>query len=151
LTDNANAERGYTLTRMFDAPRQLVWNAFTQPGQWAQWFGGPGTKWEDLTMDVRPGGSWSGTMLVPDGPQIPWRGEYLEVKEPERLVITVTDQGELGDDSDKLTITLAEQGNKTELVLRQSGGHLTDEEYDHAKEGTSSFLDNMANLLASQT
>jgi uncharacterized protein YndB with AHSA1/START domain len=148
MTDAGNAERGYTITRVFDAPRQLVWNAFTQPEQWAQWFGEPGTTWEGLTMDVRPGGSWAGKMVGPGRAyEIPWRGKYLEVDEPQRLVLAVTDGEVLGAEFETLTITLTDLGAKTELVLRQSG-HMTDDEYEHAKNGTSGFLDRMAELVA---
>jgi uncharacterized protein YndB with AHSA1/START domain len=148
LTPEENAERGYTLTRVYDAPRKLVWAALTEASQWEQWFGGPGTKWENLTLDVREGGSWSGTMIVPDGREIPWFGRYLEVREPEHLVISITDQGEEGESVEKMTIDLVEQGDRTELTLRQSGGNLSDEDYVHAKEGTASFLENMAAVIA---
>jgi len=143
-----NAARGYTIKRTFDAPRELVWKAFTEPEQWAQWFGTPGTTWKGLTMDVRPGGSWSGTMVVPGGHEIQWAGQYHEVVEPERLVISVADQPVVGDDPELMTIVLTDLGGQTELVLRQSGGHLTDEQYGEAKEGTSGFLGRIAELLA---
>lgn len=147
MTDD-NAARGYTITRVFDAPRALVWKAFTEPDQFAQWFGGADSRLESVTMDVRPGGAWSATMVLADGNTIPWSGEYREVVEPERLVMAFTDQDILGPDYELFTVSLADLGDKTELVLRQSGGHLTDEQYGQAKEGTSSFLDRMAELLA---
>jgi len=146
-TTAKGADRGYTITRMYDAPRELVWKALTEPDQFANWFGEPGTRWENLTMDVRPGGSWSGTMIVPDGREIPWAGSYLEVVEPERLVIAVADQVVLGEEYEAMTITLTGQGGKTELVLSQSGGHLSDEQYEQAREGTSTFLDRIAELV----
>lgn len=147
-TAEDNAARGYTITRLFDAPRALVWKAFTEPEQFAQWFGPAGSRLEAVSMDVRPGGAWRATMILSDGTEIPWVGSYLEVVEPERLVFTLSDQGILANEFDRFTVTLTNRGDKTELVLRQSGGHLTDEQYAQAKEGTSSFLDRMAELLA---
>jgi uncharacterized protein YndB with AHSA1/START domain len=138
---------GYTITRVFAAPRNLVWEAFTQPEHFAVWWGGRTAKVEDARMDVRVGGTWSARMLLPEG-NIDWDGEYLEVVPPERLVMTLTDRAKESDARDKFTITLADLGDKTELVLTQDGGNLTDEQYAHAKEGTSAFLDTMAELLA---
>ena len=61
-TDAVGDDRGYTITRTFDAPRDLVWQAWTDPKQFAVWFGGPTTQMPDMAMDVREGGAWSGTM-----------------------------------------------------------------------------------------
>jgi uncharacterized protein YndB with AHSA1/START domain len=145
---NGNAERGYTLNRVFDAPRELVWNAWTDPDQFAQWFGGAHARMDDMKMDVRPDGPWSGTMVLPDGNTIDWRGWFVEVEKPERLVLTVSDRDIVGGQYETFTVTLSERGARTEMVLRQSGGNLTDEQYGHAKEGTASFLDAMVELLA---
>jgi uncharacterized protein YndB with AHSA1/START domain len=149
MTDTPTAdekERGYTITRVFDAPRALVWQAWTTPEHFAVWFGGSQARMESVVMDVRPGGLWSGTMVLPDGNTIDWRGNYREVEEPQRLVMAVTDQP-AGDEYELYTVVLTEMGDKTQMVLRQSGGHLTDEEYGFAKQGTATFLDAMADLL----
>ncbi len=98
-TSAADAERGYTLQRTFDAPRTLVWAAITQPDQFGQWFGPVDSHLEGTQMDVRVGGRWSTTMVVPDMGDIPWQGEYLEVDEPSHLVMTLNDQGVLGEAS----------------------------------------------------
>ena len=141
-----DAERGYTITRVFDAPRELVWRAWTEPDQFAQWFGGAGASMKDMEMDVRPDGQWSGTMVIPGHPDIFWRGFYVEVEEPERLVMVLSDE-ELREPYETYSVTLTEVDGKTEQVLRQSGGNLTDEEYLEAKAGTGSFLDAMAQLV----
>jgi uncharacterized protein YndB with AHSA1/START domain len=95
---------------------------------------------------VRPDGRWSGTMVIPDHPEIYWRGFYVEVVEPERLVMVISDE-ELREPYETYSLTLNDVGGKTELVLRQSGGNLSDEEYENAKAGTSTFLDAMAELV----
>ena len=152
MTENTspeqNAARGYTIARMFDAPRELVWQAITQPDQFAQWFGLAGSRLENVSLDVRPGGRWSATMIIPDAGEMPWDGHYEEVREPELLVMTLLDSQAQDGTYELMTFTLTSAGGKTELVLRQSGGHLPDEEYGRAKEGTMAFLDRMAELLA---
>ena len=81
--------REFTITRVFDAPRELVWKAWTDPEQVARWFGPRGfsTPRSTVTMDVRPGGTFEFTMVSDDdGNEIPSGGTFLEVEEPERLV-----------------------------------------------------------------
>lgn len=80
------SEREIRFERTFDAPRDVVWRAFTDPTLVAEWWGG-GAQVEH--MDVRPGGSWKflgGHM--PDGSKFVFEGEYLEVEPPKRLVQT---------------------------------------------------------------
>lgn len=150
-TDLTNAERGYTITRLMHAPRELVWRCWTDPEQYAVWFGGHDGRMEDLQMDVRPGGQWSATMVLPDGATIGWKGHYLEVDEPTRLVVAFTDQDILGAAYETFTVSLTDlDGSRTEMVVRQHGGHLTDEQYVQGKRGTGIFLDVMAELLASK-
>jgi uncharacterized protein YndB with AHSA1/START domain len=139
-------ERGYTLTRRFDAPRAVVWEAITQPDLFAQWFGTEATTVDVHQWDLKPGGEWRATMRW-EGDEKPWSGRFEEIDEPERLVFTFTDEAEIGDAFELLTFTLTEQGNETELVLRQSGGSLSDEEYGQAKEGTAMFLDALADVV----
>jgi uncharacterized protein YndB with AHSA1/START domain len=146
-TTPEEAERGYTLTRTFAAPRALVWAAFTEPDQLGQWFGPAEGHLEGTRLDVRVGGTWSTTMVIPGMGEIPWVGKFLEVDEPSHLVMTLSDQGVLGELYDLWTIDLVEDGDRTELTLRQSGGHLTDEQYEQAKEGTAAFLERMALLV----
>jgi uncharacterized protein YndB with AHSA1/START domain len=143
-----NAERGYTITRTFDAPRELVWKAWTEPEQFAQWFGGEDSRLENVEMDAREGGSWHATMIIEGGQVIEWAGNFPEVAPPDRLVMAFTDQGVLGGEFELFTVTLTEIEGKTQMVLRQSGGHLSDEEYGFAKKGTASFIDRMEALLA---
>jgi uncharacterized protein YndB with AHSA1/START domain len=140
-------ERGYTITRTFDAPRDAVWEAWTTPEQFAVWFGTDEVPMEDVDLDVRPGGEWSGVMIY-EGRRINWSGIYIEVVEPEKLVLDLTDGTGAESEYERYTVTLAEVGDgKTEMTLSQTGGHLTDEEYEHAKEGTSAFMDSLEGLL----
>ncbi len=139
--------RGYTITRVFDAPRDLVWRCWTQPEDFAVWFGGHQGRMEGMVVEPVKDGRWGGTMVLPDGHRMQWTGTFLEVDPPNRLVLAFTDQENL-DEYDTFTVTLTDVDGKTELVLRQSGGHLTDEQYLQAQQGTGTFLDVMAEHLA---
>jgi uncharacterized protein YndB with AHSA1/START domain len=150
MTDTTNTQSGYTITRVMEAPRELVWKCWTDPAEFAVWFGGHEGRMDDMVIDARPGGRWSGTMVLPDGTNLGWSGEYLEVQEPERLVLAFTVDTEAITSFENFTVTLTDLGDKTEMVVRQSGGNLTDEQYLEAKQGTSEFFDVMAEHLASR-
>jgi uncharacterized protein YndB with AHSA1/START domain len=143
---------GISITRVFDAPRALVFQAWTDPAQFAQWFGGREAEvpLSRVKMDVRPGGEWSLTMIAgPDRSELPFGGHYREVVEPERLVFTVTDSGDLSTpEVEVVTVTLADLGDKTEASFHQGGGHLSEEEYQRAKAGWEIFFDALADHLA---
>jgi uncharacterized protein YndB with AHSA1/START domain len=147
LTPEQNAERGFTITRTFDAPQQLVWDAITLPEHVGEWFGTRAVKVEVHEYDVRPGGAMRATMFW-DGNEMPWLGQFQEVQPIERLVLGITDQPGEPDEMDLLTYTLTDVGDgRTQMVYRQSGGHLTDEQYEGAREGTESFLDALAEVI----
>jgi uncharacterized protein YndB with AHSA1/START domain len=148
-TPETATEPGITITRVFDAPRELVWRAWTEPAQFADWYGGAEAEipLDTVSMDVRPGGEWKATMFAgPDRNEIPWRGTYREVVEPERLVFTVTDRP--GDEYELCTVVLTDVGGKTEMLFQQSGGHMSPEEYGRAKQGWGAFFDRQDELLA---
>jgi uncharacterized protein YndB with AHSA1/START domain len=82
------SERDMVITRVFDAPRELVWNAWTDPKQVTQWWGPDGFMSTIEQMDVRPGGVWKHMMVGPDGTRYPNKSVFREVVKPERLVYT---------------------------------------------------------------
>jgi uncharacterized protein YndB with AHSA1/START domain len=143
------ATEGITITRVFDAPRELVFKAWTEPERFVSWFGPADAEvpLSTVSMDVRPGGAWRATMLAGPGHQIHWKGVYHEVVAPERLVFTITDQPE--GEQEVVTVLLSDLGDdKTEMVFHRGGGHLPPEEYPRAKQGWSGFFDRMADHLA---
>jgi uncharacterized protein YndB with AHSA1/START domain len=146
---STKAHRELTVTRVFDAPRDLVFKAWTDPEQFAYWFGAElDVPLEKVSLDVRPGGAWSLQMISPDGSEMPFGGLYREVREPERLVLTFEDAGKKDDDDRQvLTVTFADLGGKTELVLHHEGV-LAQEHFDGLEGGYGSFLDRLAELLA---
>jgi uncharacterized protein YndB with AHSA1/START domain len=144
------AENGITITRVFDAPRELVWKEWTEPERFADWYGGSGAEVpvSTVSMDVREGGAWRATMFAgPGRTEIQWNGEYLEVVAPERLVFTVSDQpGE--DEYELVTVVLTDLGDgRTEMQFQQRG-RMTPEQYERAGQGWSTFFDRMTERLA---
>jgi uncharacterized protein YndB with AHSA1/START domain len=140
---------GLEMTRVFDAPRDRIWREWTSPEAFADWYGGTQAEVpvETVTMDVREGGGWRATMYAgPARREIQWEGEYLEVVEPERLVLTVTDEPD-NELRDVVTVELIDLGDgRTEMRFSQRG-HMTPEEYERAGQGWGTFFDRMAERL----
>jgi uncharacterized protein YndB with AHSA1/START domain len=117
LTDYlAEAARAIVVTRVFDAPRDLVFDAWTDPKHVANWWGPGGFTIAIHEMDVRPGGVWRFVMHGPDGAGYRNKITYIEIVKPERLVYNHGDQGTPG--YFQVTVTFAEQGGKTRLTTR---------------------------------
>jgi len=137
---------GFTLTRVFDAPRERVWREWTEPEAFADWFGARlEVPLSSVSMDVREGGSLRLTMLA-ERREIHWKGEYLEVEEPERLVFTISDRP--GEERELVTVVLTDLGDgRTEMLLEQRG-HMRPEQYERTKKGWGGFLDRIAERLA---
>jgi uncharacterized protein YndB with AHSA1/START domain len=87
--NSATADREIVHQRLLDAPRELVWEAFTDPAQVAQWWGPRGFTTTIHEMDLRPGGVWHHTMHGPDGTDYPNKSVFVEVVKPERIVYTL--------------------------------------------------------------
>jgi len=140
---------GLSITRTFAAPRELVWKEWTEPERFADWYGGElEVPIASVSMDVRPGGSLRLTMLTgPDANDIHWKGEYIEVQEPERLVFTISDQpGE--ERYEEITVVLTDLGDGGTEMLLQQRGYMTPEQYERAGQGWTGFLDRLAERLA---
>jgi uncharacterized protein YndB with AHSA1/START domain len=84
------ADREIVLTRVFDAPRELLWDAWTDPKHVVKWWGPRGFTITIHEMDVRPGGIWNHTMHGPDGTDYPGQCVFIEVVKPERIVYSMT-------------------------------------------------------------
>jgi uncharacterized protein YndB with AHSA1/START domain len=85
-TSENTTDREIIITRDFDAPRELVWKAWTTPEHVAKWWGPRGFSTTIEVMDVRPGGEWKHVMRGPDGAEYPNHSVFMEVVEPERIV-----------------------------------------------------------------
>ncbi len=108
------------ITRVFNAPRTLVWQAWTDPKMMAQWFGPRGFTASVPQLDVRVGGALRIVMHGPDGADYPMKGTFREVKALERLVfsnIAIDNDGNHLLEGETI-VTFAEQNGKTTMVLR---------------------------------
>ncbi len=138
-------ERELLFTRVFDAPRELVFDVWTDPKHIEHWWGPIGFRTESIAMDVRPGGEWTLVMHGPDGTDYNNTIRYLEVVRPERLVYK---HGELF----QSTVTFEDVGGKTKLTMRMlfESGAQRDETIskNHADEGGVQTLGRLAEYLA---
>ena len=108
------------IVRVFDAPRALVWQAWTDPKMMAQWFGPRHFTSSVPELDARTGGKLRIVMHGPDGNDYPMKGVFLEVVAPSRLVFSNIALDQDGNHllEGKTTVTLTEQGGKTTMTLK---------------------------------
>jgi uncharacterized protein YndB with AHSA1/START domain len=144
MTDVPNS----TIVRTFAATPEAVFDAWITPASFAAWFGGSGVEipLESVSMDVREGGTWKATMIIGgETPDIHWFGEFVDVDRPDKLVITMADRP--GDARAHITVTLAAVEGGTEMRFRQTGGPMSQEEYDRTTAGWQTFFDAMDELV----
>ena len=116
MTDTAPADtsdREIVVTRVFDAPRALVFKAWTDPKHLAHWWGPNGFTITTHEMQFKPGGSWRFVMHGPDGRDYKSENVYVEIAEPERLVYRHVLAPQF-----QMTVTFADDGGKTKLTAR---------------------------------
>lgn len=105
--------------RLIDAPRELVWKAWTDPGHIAQWWGPNGFTTTTKHMDLKPGGNWIFTMHGPDGRDYPNKITYEEVIEHELMVYSHVDDDDTEDISFHVRVTFEDVDGKTRLQMHQ--------------------------------
>lgn len=162
----APAAPEFVITRVLDAPREVVWAAWTQAERLAHWWGPKGCKIRIAKLDVRPGGMFHYTMSFKAGPV--WWGRFLyrEITAPERIVFV----NSFSDASGGMTrapfsqtcplemlidVTFSEQSAKTVLTLRSTPINATEEEnrtfagmFDSMRQGFGGTFDQLAAYLA---
>ncbi|HKN75478.1 MAG TPA: SRPBCC family protein [Candidatus Acidoferrum sp.] len=115
----ALAAREIVLSRVFDAPREMVWNAWTDPKQIVKWWGPRGFTTTIHEMDVRPGGVWRQTMHGPDGANYPGKSVFTEVVKYKRIVFSHSGGKEGGPGASfKSTWTFEVEGDQTKVTIR---------------------------------
>jgi len=137
-------ERELVITRIFDAPRELVFKLWTDPQHMARWWGPKWCPAVSVEMDVRPGGRWRNCLKsVETGADLWHGGVFREVTPPERLVFTFAweEEGERGMEN-LVTITFAEQGGKTLMTFRQTPFQ-SHAERDGHRDGWTSVFDRL--------
>jgi uncharacterized protein YndB with AHSA1/START domain len=103
------------LTRVFNAPRRLVFEAHSKPEHVRRWWGRKDAELSVCEMDFRPGGTWRYVMRKPNGKEYAFRGEFKEIVPPERLVWTFGFEGMPGEPGIE-TFTFEEHDGKTTLT-----------------------------------
>src|ERR1700761_1318569 len=135
VKSKAFAEREVTITRVFDAPRALVFAAWTDAKHLAQWWGPKDFTNPVCVIDARVGGALRIHMRAPDGDFYPMKGETREILPPERLVFT--NIALYADDNaiiDGFTIvTFAEENGKTRLTIHPRGSAIVENAANYLK------------------
>lgn len=147
----AEAGPELVIERLYDAPRELVWRAWTRPEMAARWFGPKGFVTERYELDARPGGRYRHTMRSPEGTVHTKQGVFHDVTAPSRLVFTFAWEDEAGRPKHEMlvTVTFEALGERTRLTLRQTRFESVNARDLH-RGGWSSSLDRFADYLAEQ-
>jgi uncharacterized protein YndB with AHSA1/START domain len=164
---NAAGNEEFSISRVFDAPRELVWKALTEPARLDHWWGPKGSPTRVAKLDLRPGGTFLYCMKTPDGKE--WWGKwvYREIVAPEKMVTVVSFTDEKGNPTrhplsptwplEVLSIaTLSAQGDKTKLTVRSIAINATTEEcktfadgFKNMEQGFTGTWNQLADYLAS--
>ena len=151
LTVTTPSDREIVMSRVFDAPRELVFEAHSKCEHIRHWWGRGNPL--DCEMDFRPGGKYRFVEHAPDGNDYAFRGEYREIVAPERIVSTFEFEGAPGQICVD-TLTLEEHDGKTTLTTRSlfDSVEARDGMLSSGMEtGANESLDHLAELLASWT
>ncbi len=148
------SKRDLVITRIFDAPRELVFKTWTDPAHVALWWGPKGFTNPVCELDVRPGGAIHIDMRGPDGVVYPMGGAFHEIVEPERLVFTSSafeDEEGIPQLVVLNTVTFTQLGGKTKLTLHAVVVKSTPRvatALDGMKEGWTQSLERLEELVA---
>jgi uncharacterized protein YndB with AHSA1/START domain len=112
------SDREIVTSRLLDAPRELVFEAWTDPKQVVQWWGPHGFTTTTNERSVTPGGVWRFVMHGPDGRDYQNRIAFVEVVKPERLVYHHSGEGDMAHVRFDVTVTFEAKGGKTLLTMR---------------------------------
>jgi len=113
------ADNQILITREFNAPRHLVWKAYTTPDLVKRWWAGQRGNVTSAEIDLRVGGRWRYVMTADGGFEVAFRGEFREIEEPARLVNTEVFEGlpDPDDHTGLVTVTFTEQDGRTHLEM----------------------------------
>ena len=141
-------DRRLVITRILDAPRELVFKVWTQPEHVVRWIGPTGFTSPSCEMEVRPGGAYRTLIRSPEGKDHWMRGVYREVVEPERLVLTFAWEDEDGNPGHETLVTVgfADHGGKTRLTFQQAVFKAVEDRDSH-QNGWSQCFDRLAAYL----
>jgi uncharacterized protein YndB with AHSA1/START domain len=163
----ATTSKDFVISRVFDAPRDLVWKAFTEPERMKEWWGPKGFTVIASKMDFQVGGTYHYGMKAPDGTPMWGKFTYREIVAPERMVVVTSFSDEAGGITrhpmaptwplKMLSVfTFEEQpGGKTRFTVRWSALEASEEEqktfdtsHDNMRQGWGGTMDQLAAYLA---
>jgi uncharacterized protein YndB with AHSA1/START domain len=135
----ATESKDFVISRVFDAPRDLVWKAWTEEDRLKEWFGPKGVTIPVCKMDLRPGGTCHYAMRMPNGQEMWGKWTFREIIAPERLVLISSFSDAAGGITRHpmsptwpletlSTTTFTETGGKTTLSIVWSPHNATEEE-----------------------
>jgi uncharacterized protein YndB with AHSA1/START domain len=156
----------FVASRVYDAPRDLVWKAFTEPERMKEWWGPKGFKVIASKMDLRPGGGYHYGMQAPNDSAMWGKFVFREIVAPERMVLI----NSFSDEACGITrhpmsptwplemlstFTFEDVGGKTKVTIRWAPHNATDEErktfdtsHDSMRQGWGGTMDQLADYLA---
>jgi len=161
-----STSRPFVISRTFDAPRELLWRAWTERARLMEWFGPQGFTMPAAKMDFRPGGSFHYCLAAPNGHEMWGKFVYREISAPERIVLVNSFSNEDGGITRHpmsptwplemlSTFTLAEQNGKTTATVEWSPLNATAEEratfdaaHEGMKQGWSGTFEQLASYLS---
>ena len=168
MENNAAPKSEFTITRVFNAPRTLVFDAWTEASRLAQWWGPKGGTLKVAKLDLRPGGTFLYSMLTPDGREMWGKFVYREIAHPEKIVFTNSFSDKEGGTTRAPfapdwplevlnTVTLVEHNGRTSLTMRGGPFNATAAErarFDAMRpsmdQGFAGTFDQLAEYLAAQ-
>jgi uncharacterized protein YndB with AHSA1/START domain len=151
LTLTMPSEWEILMTRTFNAPRALVFEAMTKPEHVQKWWGPRGSTLSTCEIDLRVGGAWRFVERGADGHEHPFKGEWREIAPPQRLVFTqIYDVEPFSDKEVLVTVVLTEQDGET--LMTETISFKSKEDRDGMlqsgmESGASESLDRLAELL----
>jgi uncharacterized protein YndB with AHSA1/START domain len=135
------------ITRIFDAPRHLVFAFWKEVDRLQQWWGCKDTTKVDCTVDFRVGGSFTCVMQISAAGEFSYKGQYDEIVEPEKIAF----HADFGTTTTRVVVEFVDlQGAQTKMVLTQVG-FPAQSICEMVSQGTSESFDKLDSLLASQT
>jgi uncharacterized protein YndB with AHSA1/START domain len=133
------------ITRIFNAPRSLVFAFWKDPGRLQQWWGCKDTTKVDCSMDFRAGGSFTFVMQITGAGEFSYKGQYDEIIEPEKIAY----HADMGGTITRVVVEFFDQGPQTKMVLNQVG-FPAQNICQIVSQGTTESFDKLDSLLSTQ-
>jgi uncharacterized protein YndB with AHSA1/START domain len=167
--EKISTQRPFVISRTFDAPRELMWQAWSQRARLMEWFGPKGFKMPAAKMDFRPGGSFHYCLASPDGHEMWGKFVYREIASPEKIVLVNSFSDEAGGITrhpacatwpiEMLSSTrFTEENGRTTMTIECTPLNATEEErktfdaaHEGMKQGWSGTFEQLAAYLAKES